>query len=198
MPLSPKLLIAAANSFYRLGDESELVPGRTVEVMLSEVGQPPNTPWDVAFIYHVGYWSHYDNIGKYSSWPLPATASARDLGKFAEERRVLVKEPQEGDLFLQHSPTAKTYAHAGIVLETLHKGLLPNGREYIRCVTIQGDTNRIGNPRGRLTYRIKRDLCVDAGDRFVRWVDLDNRAAFTNIGAQIDIVAGRPVLRRAA
>jgi len=192
------MLIAAASSFYRMGEESDRQTGRTVEIMLSEVGQPPDTPWDVAFVYHVGYWSHYENQGQYSCWPLPATASAEDLGRFAKERNVLVEEPEAGDVFLLWSPRTKGFANAGIVLHRTGHGLLPNGRPYIRCLTIQGDASRSGAPRGRQTLRITRDFYVSAGDRFIRWTSLDARIALSDITAKIDMVAGRQVLRRAA
>jgi hypothetical protein len=192
------LLLAAANAFYRMGEESDRQPGRTVEIMLSEVGQPPDTPWDVAFVHHVGYWSHYENHGHYSFWPLPATASAEDLGRFAKERGVLVEDPEEGDVCLIWSPRTKGFVNAGIVIRPVAQGKLPNGREYIRCVTIQGDASRAGAPRGRLVLRIKRDFCPAAGDRFIRWTSLDTRAALSDVTADVAIMAGRHQLLKAA
>jgi hypothetical protein len=193
-PLCPQLLIGAANAFYRMGQESDIHPGRTVEVMLSGVGQPPGTPWEVAFIYHVGYWSHYINSASYSSWPLPPTASVRDLGEFAKERNILRKNPELGDIALVCSATAKVFTHAGIVIDrTMHRQA--NGRRYVRCVTIEGNVAPGGKSRDRLVLRVTREYSPDVGDRFVRWVDLDVRDTYSGVGDDVELVAGRHVLR---
>lgn len=194
-PLCPQLLIGTATAFYRMGQESEHQPGRMVDVILSGVGQPPGTPWEVAFIYHIGYWSHYIDAGEYSSWPLPATASARDLAAFAKERNILRSEPELGDIALVWSATAGTYTHAGILIQRTMHGRLANGRRYVRCVTIEGNATPSGKSRDRLVLRVTRDYCAAAGDRFVRWVDLDPRDSYSTLGDNVELVAGRAVLR---
>src|SRR5256885_2271808 len=97
--LTPSYLVAAATAFTGLGEEGDN-NGQMVELFLREVRQPPGQPWCAAFVHHVGYWSHYDHRTKYSSWPLPATASCWQLGEFARDRKLLETEPQTGDVFL--------------------------------------------------------------------------------------------------
>jgi hypothetical protein len=197
-PLSPTLLIGAANAFLGLGEETDHHRGRMVEMMLREVGQPPDMAWDVALLYHLGYWSHFENAHSVSTWPLPATADANALASFAEERNVLVTEPRAGDVFVLRSKLEKRFTHAGVIVGLGDRGMLANGKAYVRCTTIEGARNPSGTPGGRLILRITRDLSTDTGDRFVRWVELDPRVATTDLNVDVSLVAGRMTIRRAA
>jgi hypothetical protein len=176
IPLTPALLVAAANAFVGLGEEGGDNRGQMVELFLSEVAQPPGQPWCAAFVSHVGKWSHYDQEADKSSWPLPPTASCEELGNFAKKCKLESKEPQIGDIFLKHSAELNRFAHTGIVVsvdKTYGRG---DWAEFV-CTTIEGNTNDDGSANGHTTLRKTRTLRVANGDRFVRWVDMELRRA---------------------
>ena len=70
--LAPSLLVAAANALVGLEEQGGDNRGQMVELLLKEVNQQPGAPWCAAFVYHVGYWSHFDHRSGKSSWPLAA------------------------------------------------------------------------------------------------------------------------------
>ncbi len=166
-PLSPALVIAAATSFVGLGEEGDN-RGQMVELFLREVGQPAGQPWCAAFVYHVGYWAHYDHAAARSSWPLPATASCWVLADFARRHKLLASEPQVGDVFLLYFPTLKRYAHTGIVVG-VDQAIGSGGDAVYVCTTVEGNTNYEGARDGRLTLQKTRRFSVKNGDRFIRW-----------------------------
>ena len=179
IPLTPRLLIAAATSFDGLREENGNNRGLMVERFLAGVGQAAGQPWCAAFVYHVGFWSHYDHAGRRSSWPLPATASCWVLGDFANKRQVLMDEPMEGDVFLVWKPSIARFAHTGIVARVRATGKSPAGNVWFDCDTIEGNSNEEGdrdaNAVVRRVRRFQQHLGGGRGDRFVRWVDLDRR-----------------------
>src|SRR5687768_9207952 len=93
VPLSPSLLVAAANAFVGLGEEGGDNRGQMVERFLRGVFLPPGAPWCAAFVHHVGYAAHYDQLAQRSSWPLPATGSCDALARAARASVVLRDEP---------------------------------------------------------------------------------------------------------
>lgn len=186
IPLAPSLVIAAANALVGVAEEGGNNRGRMVELFLREVRQPPGEPWCAAFVYHVGYWAMYDRGAQRSSWPLPATASCWELGDFARRQGVLERAPEFGDVFLQYKPELKRFAHTGFIerVESLRREPVParpgdGGAERVvyRCSTIEGNTNAEGSREGNATLRKVREFCAEDGDRFVRWVELEERKA---------------------
>jgi hypothetical protein len=169
--LNPSLLVAAANAFVGLGEDGGDNRGQMVEHFLSEVRQPPGQPWCAAFVYHVGYWSHYDHRDAASSWPLPATASCWELGEFARVRAVLRKEPTAGDVFLLYVSSLKRFAHTGIIVGVQSRQEAPGDVIY-SCTTVEGNTNADGSREGTMTLRKTRRFSLKNGDRFIRWPDL--------------------------
>lgn len=154
VPLTPAFLVAAANSFIGLVDE-------------------PGEPWATAFIHHVGYYSHYDHGSRFSSWPLPATATCYELGLFAEKKGILAHHPEVGDVFLLYDKELGRFAHAGIVVGVEESDPLEDVGVHI-CTTIEGNTNhasRNGNATQRKVRRFRELDC----HRFIRWVNLDRR-----------------------
>jgi hypothetical protein len=179
MPLSPSLLIAAANALVGFGeDHPGRSRGRLVHCYLKEAGIAGGAatpePWDTAFVHHVGYWSHYDQRSLRSSWPLPVSASCAELGAFAKREGVLAPHPLEGDLFLLWGPARKTFVRAGIVVRVEGTGRYLDGNLFHECVAIEGDTNEWGAPRGGRTLRHRRRLSSERGDGFVRWTALES------------------------
>ena len=175
IPLTPALLVAAANAFVGLGEEGGDNRGQMVELFLKEVNQPAGQPWCAAFVHHAGYWSHYDNLIEKSSWPLPATAGCQELGEFAKEDKILLKEPRLGDVFLLFSIHKQRFGHTGVVL-SLERSLPTAGEDWLyQCKTIEGNTNDDGSDEGRTTLRKVRWFNTFVGDRFIRWADLDQR-----------------------
>jgi hypothetical protein len=105
IPLTPMLLVAAANSLVGVREQGADNHGPMVDVFLKEVNQEPGQPWCAAFVYHVGYWSHYDVVRDMSSWPLRQTASCQELADHARRAKGLRDEPAVGDVFLKYSRT---------------------------------------------------------------------------------------------
>jgi hypothetical protein len=172
IPLSPALVVAAANAFVGLGEDRGSGGdnrGQMVELFLREVKQPPGQPWCAALVYHVGYWSHFDHRAGKSSWPLPATASCWELGDFAKRKKILKARPAEGDVFLLHSVRLKRFHHTGVVISV--DECLTDGR--YACTTVEGNTNADGSANGYTTLRRVRRLGGE--DRFIRWANLDGR-----------------------
>ena len=181
-PLTPSFLVAAAAGLLGVRDEGADSRGHMIERFLRGVNQPPGQPWCAAFVHHVGYWSHFDFTSRRSSWPLPATASCPTLGAYAEEQQIVHRDPQPGDVFLiWHAPTA-CYAHTGIVTRVRFAGVSAGGTPWVDCDTIEGNSDA-GDYRGGddgaasgVVSRVRRFYPIEPkGDRFIRWVDLDER-----------------------
>ena len=178
LPLSPALLIAAANAFVGLDDSTEEAPDsrplraqflREVRVTRANVA---TAAWHTAFVHHVGYWSHYDGAGMHSSWPLPPTNDPSLLAHFARRKDVLVTLPAPGDIFLLWSPRRRTFVRSGIVERIVETGYRRNLHFYYDCVTIEGDTDESMALSGGRTLRHLRTLSSQDGDRFIRWGDI--------------------------
>lgn len=170
VPLTPALLVAAANAFVGFTEQGGDNRGQVVEHFLSQVNQPPGQPWCAAFVYHVGYHSHYDSSTRLSSWPLPATASCQELHHVAHMNGLLRDEPEVGDVFLLYSKALRRYAHTGIVTgvdEAERAGI----RDVHVCTTIEGNTNDDGSREGFATLRKVRTFREADGHKFIRWAD---------------------------
>jgi hypothetical protein len=177
IPLSPALLIATAQGFMGVREHGGNNRGQMVELFLAGVKQGPGAPWCAAFVHHAGYWSHFDSAAGRSFWPLPATASCFLLGAFAEQNRVLVDQPQAGDVFLQFNVALARFAHTGIIISVDRVNDRPSGRPWYDCTTIEGNTNEEGSREGNAVVIKKRVFYPDMRDRFIRWVDLDTRTS---------------------
>lgn len=198
VPLSPSLLIAAAGALVGAGVESETSRG-LLDRMFTGVGQPNQGPWSTAFVHHVGYWSHYDLRGRYSSWPLPATNEPRALAAFGEERAICLADPERGDVFVLWSAAAKQYTRSGIIVEVEERRVPRRfGRSAWICTAIEGETTQHGGLTGKGIHFVQRKLSPSAGDRFLRWTALDARGMIAEPAAATAREAGRIVLRRAS
>jgi hypothetical protein len=167
------LLVAAAASLVGVREEGGNNRGQMVELFLREVEQPPGEPWCAAFVHHVGHWSHYDHQSGESSWPLPATASCYELGAFAKKRGILRDEPDSGDVFLLWNDKLGRFAHTGVVVQLRDAGVSPGEGPWFECETIDGNTDAGGSREGDGVLRRIRRFLPHAGDRFIRWADLD-------------------------
>ena len=176
IPLTPALLVGAAHAFVGLREEGGDNRGQMIELMLKEVQQPPGMPWCAAFVHHVGYWSHFDELGKKSSWPLPATASCWELGEWATNHNILKLSPNYGDVFLCYSKQLGRFHHTGIVANVIDAYSMPGEDMIYMCLTIEGNTNDDGSPNGTATMCRTRYFNTHTGDRFIRWPNLDERA----------------------
>jgi hypothetical protein len=147
----------------------------------------------------VGYWSHFDYQGRYSSWPLPPTNEPADLATFGAERGIQSREPLTGDVYLLWSTAMKQHARAGIVVEVVEilKDRTTREQSFV-CNTIEGETTEFGAPVGEGIHLVQRTLTPTARDRILRWTSLDARGAIGNPAARTKTVAGRVVIRRAA
>lgn len=172
--LSPELLIGGASTMVGLREEGQN-RGQMVELMLMQVGQPGGVPWCAAFVYHAGYWAHFDHRDGRSSWPLPRTASCWELGEFARVRGVRYLAPEPGDVFLVHVPALRRFGHTGIVaaVDARHA----SGAEAVyECTTIEGNSNDAGSREGVAVVRRTRTFSPRNGDRFIRWMELGRKA----------------------
>jgi hypothetical protein len=171
VPLSPALLVAAANAFVGMGEEGGDNRGQVVERFLEGVHLAPGLPWCAAFVHHVGHASHFDQVSQRSSWPLPATGSCEALARVARAAGVLRDEPHVGDVFLLHSVALRRFAHTGIVVGVEQEESVDQ-RDVHVCVTIEGNTNDDGSRDGRMTLRKVRTFREADGHRFIRWADM--------------------------
>jgi hypothetical protein len=188
IPLAPAFLVAAANGLVGLradGSNRRLM----LDLFLRGASQPAGQPWCAAFVHHVGYWSQFDYATNASSWPLPSSPSCHWLGEHARSRRILRETPADGDVFLLWSPMGVCFAHTGVVAHVGALGETPAGRRWFDCDTIEGSTSDDGGRSGggsaawRVIRRTRR-FYPSAGDRFIRWADLDGRAAVAGGGVQ--------------
>ena len=171
VPLSPALLVAAANAFVGVSEEGGDNRGQMVEHFLRSVALPPGQPWCAAFVHHVGHSAHFDHVSGHSSWPLPATGSCEALARAASRVGVLRDEPYVGDIFLLYSPLHKRFIHTGIVVGVLDEDAV-HECDVHRCVTIEGNTNSDGGSNGHSTLRKVRTFREAEGHRFIRWAEI--------------------------
>ena len=171
VPLSPALLVAAANAFVGVSEQGGDNRGQMVEHFLRSVHLPPGQPWCAAFVHHVGYSAHYDHLERRSSWPLPATGSCEALARAARASGALRDEPHVGDIFLLYSQARRRFIHTGIVVGVQDEERVLE-RDVHVCVTVEGNTNDDGSANGYATMRKVRTFREADGHRFVRWVEM--------------------------
>jgi hypothetical protein len=181
MTLTPSLLVASANAM---------------------VDVKPMGAWKaggVAFVRHAGFNSHYDDFSKRSSWPLPPVHDAHELAHFARENGILsVEYPKAGEIFLRWSCQRKRFTRVGIVVHVETGVARADAAGYIICGTIESPVLEHGAWRDQRVQRIKHKLSPELGDRFVRWVNLDNRVPATEPFSERTICALRMRMAAAA
>jgi len=184
IPLSPNLLVATATVLVGVSDDPDAIAAAAfVARLLQQVGRPEVVPfsvaahdaatWDAAFVFHCGYWSHFDHRIDRSAWPVLPARDASELAAFATERGVLCDQPQAGDIFLQHSPSRQRFVRAGIVAQVVATRRGPDHERVHDVLTIEGATGTNGELCGQQVRRILRRVTRSSGDRFIRWVDLE-------------------------
>ena len=171
--LTPALLVATANALCHVPNNMH-APASLVELFVNGVMPQPFDRWDAAFVHHAGFWSHYDNRTGTSSWPLPATAITNDLGLYAADQRVLSDEaPEPGELFLLWSPSQSAFVRTGIVVAVEPPVERYDGALEYECNTIEANVTGTGRLDGPGLGCGARLLCPTAGDRTIRWSDLE-------------------------
>ncbi len=175
VPLSPSLLVAAANAFVGVGEQGGDNRGQMVELFLRSVSLPPGQPWCAAFVYHVGRAAHFDHVTGRSSWPLPATGSCEALARAARAFGVLRDEPHVGDVFLLYSRIRARFIHTGIVVGVQDETRVLE-RDVHTCVTVEGNTNDDGSSNGHTTLRKVRTFREIDQHKFIRWAEMLRRA----------------------
>ena len=170
VPLTPALLVAAANAFLGVSEQGGDNRGPMVERFLRGVNLPPGQPWCAAFVHHVGHWSHYDHGSRRSSWPLPATGSCETLARAARAAGLLRSEPNVGDVFLLYSRVRRRFFHTGIIVDLFGEERA-HERDFHVCVTIEGNTNDDGSANGYTTLRKHRTFRAADGHAFIRWAE---------------------------
>ncbi len=95
------------------------------------------------------------------------------LGEYARKRGILRSEPQDGDVFLLWNAKLGRFAHTGVVARVRATGATTGTERGFECDTIEGNTDAGGSREGDGVMRSVRRFYPKAGDRFVRWVELD-------------------------
>jgi hypothetical protein len=175
VPLSPALLVAAANAFVGFGEEGGDNRGQVVEQFLRGVHLPPGAPWCAAFVHHVGHFALYDHEHRRSNWPLPATGSCEALARAARAAGVLRDEPHVGDVFLLYGKRHRRFFHTGIIVGVEREDEVQE-RDVHVCLTVEGNTNDDGSANGHTTLRKERTFREADGHRFIRWAEMPSRS----------------------
>jgi hypothetical protein len=184
--LSAAALVGVAYAFVGFREEKATDAGggrgQMVERFVREMRDAALNEWSAAFVYHCGYWAHYDwRLGR-SAWPLPA-AGPSDLAEFAAEADAMRDEPQLGDVFVQYSAVRGEFVRAGIVLaatgtrQTYTVSERTIGKSYMDCEVIEANSTLTGRLDGPAVVRVRRPLSLARGDRFIRWTALAAAAA---------------------
>ena len=156
-----KRLLAAANAFVGLSDPNgDVLPGTFAREIRRRVGKPYPGDWDVALLYHWGYWAYFDYERGASAWPLLATDSAQQLGEFAAAQGIQRIDPAVGDIYLQFAPTRQGFVRAGLVVQVI--GDDPSGCGSA-VITIEGNAGRFGELGGPSILRIRRTVSPRRG-----------------------------------
>jgi hypothetical protein len=74
------------------------------------------------------------------------------------------------------SPVREQFVRAGILLSPGDFGVTMRGVPYQECLTIETNTNERRTAEGDSILRRSRRLSAGAGDRFIRWHEVDVRA----------------------
>jgi hypothetical protein len=176
---TPSILLAAAGTIARFG-----VAGPTdqsfIDVFVATCGHVRAKRWDAAFLYHAGFWSHFDDRTGTSSWPLPATTRCHELARFARREHVLSKEaPQAGDVFLLWSPRRRVFVRTGILIAVEPATERLDGTLQFECHTIEGGVTPTARLDGDRMGRVARFLSPANGDRTIRWTAIEARELLT-------------------
>jgi hypothetical protein len=175
--LTPQLLIVTASAFIGVGEHTaDHTDGGLIDRFFRRRQDDESVPlreWDVALIQHCGYWSHFDHRMDRSSWPVSTARTASELGLLGLTHGILSDQPEAGDIFLQFSPMRQAFFRAGIVVRVCGHGMLAHNHTYVDLLTIEGDTDESGRHGQGKALRLARRLSPSAGDRFLRWADLD-------------------------
>lgn len=171
--LSPLRLIAAACACM----EAEQCSAGAVygaEGFCSASVHSDEERWGLEFLHMVGTRSFPDSETATPGWPLPLADSVDDLARLAEARRVLFDVPRPCDVFVLWSPVKKRYVRSGIAIAVDSRVVRwPNGRRGYECRTIECvAVLRDHHVVPMVTLRQRR-LSPDAGDRVVRWTNLE-------------------------
>jgi hypothetical protein len=189
-PLSPALFIAGASTLVGPPERAELTALRRE---LDRAGNPLAT---AVFVGHVGYWAHYDEVAAISAWPFPLGADCDTLADLAAVEGVLsIGQPDPGAIYLAWSRREKRFARAGIIVN----GTAPPGEPQpdwsYDCLVLEGcavarpvapneDRYEETGPIETVVQWARRTRVTcspSAGDRFVSWMDLDERGPTTRV-----------------
>ena len=171
--LTPSLLVSGAGVLCQIREHG-ICPASLVRQFVHGVGRTRVRRWDAAFVYHAGFWSHYDNRSGTSSWPLPATTIANELGTFARRHHVLSEQaPQPGEIFVLWSPSRQGFVHTGVVVGVEPAIERLDSSFQYECHTIEGNVTATARPDGPIMGRGARILSPASGDRTIRWADLE-------------------------
>jgi hypothetical protein len=155
VPLTPAFLVAAANSYDGVDLARVVKPDET------------GTRSDVAFVNHVGKWSHWGSALRRSRWPLPSVRDAEELAEWATKEKLLDTIPLEGDVYLLWNPDERRFDRAGIVALVRSRAAPIGTGEVNVCDLIEGGSSADARA---LSPQVSRFVWpMGAQDRYVRW-----------------------------
>jgi hypothetical protein len=179
--LSPQLLIATSRALAGLrvtewdfGDTIEAEPRADPLGDSSRRDEAPRS-WAVRFVLECGYWSHYEQRSRSSSWPIPRGLTTPDLALFGLAHNVLYDLPEPGDIFLMWGRRQKMFIHAGVVVDVLAIHRVVGMKPFFDVYSAEGDTDEMGRLARGKAMRVRRRLSAELGDQFLRWTEIQRR-----------------------
>jgi hypothetical protein len=201
LPLSPALFVAVArgllssrHTWLEDSDSSELRDD--VDPRFRDLHHPDDGVTTAAFIAHCGYWSHSFSRG-HTLWPLPLRADCDELHRIASDCGIeSMGTPDPGAIYLRYSMMEQRYTRAAIVIAGADDPRKSDVGLAYDCIVLEGSA-RILDLALRTTVQNRREVsrfntdvqwarrtrvwcCPMLGDRFINWVDLDERKALSD------------------
>jgi hypothetical protein len=168
-PLTPMLLISFASGQLsgRTSFACTFDPDHRRRMLQMPV--PEDEGASIRFINSAGFLSHLDHDTGESSWPIPVLYTVQQLAHYGQRHKILFDMAEAGDIAVVWNEDEQRYTRASIVVSVL--SVCGGGRhEVVHCSTLGA------HRRGA----IARPECFrpGAGDRFLRWMNLDRRASY--------------------
>jgi hypothetical protein len=182
-PLSPALVVAAGSAVVGRSGFTAAKP--EVDSLSS-----------AAFVGHIGHWALYDEEAKLSTWPFALDADCDALARAAAERGILsAGHPEAGAIYLHWSRHQRQFTIAGIVIVGADAVEWPRTPSSYGCVVVEGGVlmkavedvdARSASPElvetdVQWARRTRVTFDPEVGDRFISWVDLDERNETTRL-----------------
>jgi len=161
IPRSPILLLTGAQTLAQCASPLPMRRHRPTPRQAAE---------SMLFVHQVGYWSHFDPSLGVSSWPLPRSATLRQVHQRWRVEGLLLCDGQRGDLVVMQGADGDP-ERIGVLLDVSRR-LSHAGRIVaLRCDVLWGSAG----PDGRVSAERQSGwLRIRHGVRFVPWYEGDD------------------------